>query len=412
MPIDNTNGDSPLPAIQVPDYLLAALGQEEVTGTTDIYVENTQATPIEARRIELGQRTGKFASEYGKMVIHDGKSQDGLEVVNHIDFLLLDYLSIDLLTGDDWMRDKSSEVSAGLGAGYVARTLWDTSPNGARQLDSAKPLCTSSNGITAWPSYRNTEILDHRTGVAHKIGVRVAADGTETQAVNTCIGCPLAKEYVETRPDGSTVWHKPLCRQTPMAVLYDIDRKEIVTMKAVNLGMTFAFQGHTGKSGRMWNGEVLHGMRYPFSHIAGGEIEVNGQRVPTFRNRPEGKPSPTNPYAPVYAVRMTVTQNNFNPATAIPQFTVLDGKTSRVKVVDVTARPANVASGNAYIDTPQRQLTLEEYLDYLKKKDAIYVDGNWRSRLMALSLINNDTVTVMPPLPSGDGGAEVYDNPF
>lgn len=410
MPKDNSQQPTEqITNIQIPDYLLSALTQEEATGSTDIF-ENTSQSSIDARRVELGQRTGRYAQEYGKIIIHDGKGTDNMEIVEHLDFLLLDYLSIDSLTADDWMKEHP-EISKGLAEGYVARTMWDTAANGARALDSAKPLCTSSNGITAWPSYRDTEIMDNRTGKLHKIGVHVDAEGNEKQVANTCIGCPFSKEYIETKSDGSTVWHKPLCRQTPLAVLYDVDRKEILTMKAVNLGMTFAFQGHTGKSGRLWNGETLNGIRYPFSHVVGGDIEVNEVRTAVFRNRPQGKPTPNNPYAPVYAVRMTVTQNNFTPATAIPQFTVMDGRTARIKVVDLTTRPAGVKDGNAYIEIPERALALNEYVDYLKKKEDIYNTGNWRGRLMAYNLITNDMIPVQVALPEGESAA-VYDNPF
>lgn len=394
----------------VPDYLLKALQEENTTGSTDMFVSDEVGTP-QFRRIEFPQRTTtKWMGEVGNIIINDGTDTSQAEVVRHIDFLLVDYLDFNHLNAPEWMR-QNKEIAQGLTDGYAGRTMWDFTEDGSRSRDAKKPNCGTPNGVAPWPSYRGKEVFDYRTKKTHQIGYRINEEGLKVEVANACIGCPFAQEIKEDKAN-NIAWSPAMCKQTSTAVIYDIDRHELMTLKGVNTGMQFAIAGYTGNSGRRYNNTILNGIRHPFSYT--GDKEIDGVKVPVFRNRPAGKPTITNPNAPVYAVRMTVTQNNFSPATAIPEFTLLDGSVEKVNNINIESRSRTV-DGESYIETPARVLTMEEYVAYLDKAIGQYVTNGWREKLMATNLItpiNNNlpklNAETKPNVPAQEG----FDNPF
>lgn len=359
----------------IPAYLMQALEEEQKTGNTDIFAPN-YTTP-KLRRIEIPQRnSNKWAGAIGKLIINSDENPDQVEEAKHIDFLLVDALYVEPFNAPDWVLANPLLKQRAEREGIGSRTMWEFDEAGKRVTTATRPICSSPNGFTAWPSNIGQEVYDYRTKSKVKIGYKLNEETGHMEAMeHSCIGCPFS-EWITT-PSGKL---SPMCRETYVYVLYDIDRQELLTIKGVNVGVQLALAGQKGTSGRLHNGQPLEGIKRNFSYTG----TVDG--VSCFRNRPEGKPTLDNPYAPVYPARMTVTLNNFSPATAIPQFTLLDGSVESIPVVVLKNHQIAVSEADS-IPTPKRLLDAETYAAYLRATTRYSSEG-WREEFMAMSMVD------------------------
>jgi hypothetical protein len=290
---------------------------------------------------------------------------------------------------------------------YGGRTMWEFDENGKRVSSSDAPICSSNNGIEPWKQYRDKEYFDYRTKQTHRIGWKKDGEtGSMLHMANACVGCPFAQDVtvsvgVDESGNQVTKWFGAMCRESFSYVIWEVNRKELMTIKAVNLGMQFSLQGRRNKSGRRYDGEEFKGIRYYFSHNGMASDPKSGEKFPTFVNRPAGKPTVGNPNAPVYPVRMTVTLNNFDPSSYVPNMTLLDGKTRTI--LGVNAKKGMV-DGSVLYEAPERPLVAEEYVAYLRDMQT-FLQDDYKSRMMAMYLVQRTDQLPALTAPPASAGA-------
>lgn len=420
---------------EIPDYLLSALQQEAEEGNNDVFVEPVyDRVQVNLRRVIIPQRNStRYDGLAGKIIIEpyrDQKDENGnpmeIEVVSHLDFILVDALTIDavgrgadrkLVNGDglEWVLSEASKHKASFPLG--GRLMWKFMDSGERDREAKEPVCASANGIEPRPSFIGKDVRDYRTGETVKIGYqRDSVTGKYFKSQHGCLGCPFSRWLQE----GETIAGKKRdasCRPSFTYVIWDVDRKELMLISGVNTGNQMALNGTTyAKSGHRYDDVPFQGIKYNFAYTGKSD-----DGTPLFRNRPNGKPTLANPNVPTYAVRMSVTTNNFSPATIVPTFTLLDGSTPFVPAYNANAAKTD----SAKIDANSRMLTSEEYAAYLAAASGVYSKNNYRSVLMGLGYLTHDTEyipAVFEPqlLSSGenttdssaDSGAGNFDNPF
>jgi hypothetical protein len=394
----------------MPDYLAQALANEEKMGNPDVFANERRQTP-RIRRIEIPQRNSQtWVGAFGSIIINDDNDAANVEEVQHLDFLLVDSLVWHRLNAVDWMWENPVTKSAVEAGGVGGRTMWQFDNEGRRVSSAQRPVCSTPNGFLPWFSNDGQEVYDYRMGVTHKIGYAHGENGVE-KVDFPCLTCPFG-QWV-TKPDGSKA--PPMCRETFTYIVWDIDRRELMSIKGVNVGNQLALVGHRGNTGRRYDGQELLGIQNPFSYIG----KLDGTDTPCFRNRPEGRPTMDNPHAPVYAARLTVSLNNFTPPTAITEFTLLDGEVESIPVLNPEARPQGVDGGKT-VEMGTRQLTDEEYAAYLQMVSTVYSQDGWRDLFMFMGLAEQrlnalPAPTAQQSLPSGDMPEEIPEdavNPF
>jgi hypothetical protein len=413
--------------VHTPDYLIDMLETEAQTGSTDLFRSDDSERLPPMRRIEFPQQNSrKHGGQAGKIFISGLTADQEGEYVDYIDLLLVDPLVIGRDDATDWMQKDGNIMNH---MPYGGRTMWEFDEQGKRVSSSEAPVCSSNNGLEPWRQYRDKEYFDYRTKETHRIGWTKDEAGAPVPMPNACVGCPFAQDVtvpvgVDAEGKPVTKWFSSMCRESYTYVVWDVDRKELMTLKAVNLGMQFALTGRRNKAGRRYDGEEFKGIRHYFSHLGGFWTSPDtGKRYPTFSNRPQGKPSVDNPNAPVHPVRMTVTLNNFDPNTYVPNFTVLDGKGNKM-ILGVNPKKGMV-DGSVMIEGGERTMTPEEYVAYLKDQQ-MFIQDDMKNRMMAMYLVTRTDVpaTFERQLPAGAAeGAQLpattpadttadYDNPF
>lgn len=375
----------------IPDYLLSALDTEAQTGSVDLFAENPSSMP-KLRRVEVPQRnSAKHAGGIGKIYISGRTADEEGEYRDYLDFLLIQSFVFDKSEEGrlpDFLADnRIAQKSLPIGG----RTMWPFDEEGKRVRDADAPICTSPNGIEVWRNLVGKEVFDYRTKKTEKIGFDLNEDGTYTRREHSCLGCPLS-EWMEiptgkTDADGNPLTQKfqPMCRQTFTVLIWSVDDQELMTLKMVNLGMQMAVMGAYSMQGRRFDDVPFKGIKAAFNYTGMISLGDSDEKVPAFANRPFGKPSVKNPSAPVYAVRMSATLNNFSPPTIVPMFTVLDGKVP--SVIGINPKSKNWVDGSTQVPTPKRILTPEEYVAYLSDQQKVISD-DYKSRFMAMNIIS------------------------
>lgn len=397
----------------VPDYLLDALALDQETGSLDLFSDRPSSIP-KLRRVEIPQRTSsKHSGNLGKIYISGLTSEEEGTYVDTLDFLLVASLvwnsSANNALPDDLASNKA--LTSKLNGGIGGMTMWEFNDKGERVTDATAPICSSPNGVQVWNNLVGKEIKDYRTGRTEKIGFTLMEDGTYVKREHSCIGCPF-QEWIQVdtgNVDATgkpiTQSYQPMCRQTFSWLIWSVDHQELMTLKAVNVGMQMALNGAYSKTGRRYDDVPFKNIERYFSAV-GSTTLPNGQTVATFANRPEGRPSVDNPSAPVYAVRMTATCNNFSPASVVPQLTILDGKSSPIIGINPKGKKGWM-DGSVTFPADARPLTPQEYTAYLAAMQVAIVD-NYKAKFMATNIIkhNGDNDGVATALQSGDASTQ------
>lgn len=386
------------------DNLSAALGALDQYDDLPDSFQPSDADRTRFARIDVPQPASRrFTSMVGNFLLTDGNER--FEAVERLDLLLIDALVIDNGTIPPMLRG-TPNLNRFLPAG--ARTMWAYNTDGTRNTEGDAPVCGSPNGIEPWRSNLEKTVFDFRTNRNERIGYRLNPQtGQYERLDHACIGCPFA-EWMQV--DGKS--QAPLCQQTFVFVVWDVDRKEMFVIRGSNRGMQLALQGYKGNSkGRRWDGEVFPGLRHYFEPV--GKTEDG---TVLYRNRPEGRPTASKPDRPIIPVRATLTLNNFGNATIVPQFTLLDGETDEVMAygdAKMSKQPTAADQVRRKIKTPRRVLNTEELLAYTIALNS-YVTSDMRNTMMGLNNLRPH-IEVTPPtnpeLPSGKN-ADDSDTPF
>lgn len=414
----------------VPDYLLDALALDAETGSLDLFSDKPNALP-KLRRVEVPQRTStKHSGNLGKLYISGLTADDEGEYVDKLDFLLVSSLIWNLSANNPLPDDlaNNKDLKAQLSSGIGGMTMWEFNDKGERVTDATAPTCSSPNGIQVWNNLVGKDVKDYRTGKLEKIGFDLTDDGLYVKREHSCVGCPFQKwiqvDTGNVDATGKPIMqsYQPMCRPTFSWLIWSVDHQELMTIKAVNVGMQMALNGAYSKSGRRYDDVPFKNIERYFSAIGSITLD-NGETVATFANRPQGRPSVNNPTAPVYAVRMTATCNNFSPASVVPQLTILDGKSNPIMGINPKGKKGWM-DGTVTFDADARPLTPQEYTAYLAAMNVAIVE-NYKAKFMATNIIkhNGDNDGVASALPTGDasthalpsGDSEMVsklDNPF
>lgn len=276
--------------------------------------------------------------------------------------------------------DSLVDHSKGRGKGVGGRLMWQTNDDGTRDLEKGV-LCQSANGIAPMPRYMGLEFTDYRTGERVKIGyTRDQQTGKHVpmDSINICASCP-ASQWI-TLKNGKPI---QLCKSNWVWIVASIDgdNAELVKVSGGNSGVQMALEGRQqNANGSRHDKAALPGIEYFFRErnekrevvlpatfsfsdaqfrlVTGLVFDNNGTdvrvpaqamvkqdkewtrneafftllpkakavvlNVPTFPFAPEGKPEHVGRYVPVYPVVMSVTENNFNPATFVPDFALAE----------------------------------------------------------------------------------------
>lgn len=396
----------------VPDYLLDALALDQETGSLDLFSDRPAATP-KLRRVEIPQRTSnKHSGNLGKIFISGLTSEDEGTYVDTLDFLLVASLvwnaSANNALPDDLAENKI--LKGQLNGGIGGMTMWEFNDKGERVTDATAPICSSPNGVQVWNNLIGKDVKDYRTGRAEKIGFDLTDDGLYVKREHSCVGCPFQQWItvdtgnVDATGKAITQSYQPMCRQTFSWLIWSVDHQELMTLKAVNVGMQMALNGAYSKTGRRYDDVPFKNIERYFS-ATGSTTLPNGTTVATFANRPLGRPSVDNPSAPVFAVRMTATANNFSPASVVPQLTILDGKSNPIIGINQKGKKGWM-DGTVTFPADARPLTAQEYTAYLAAMQTAVVE-NYRSKFMATNIIHHksDNDGVAAHLPSGEVAA-------
>lgn len=393
----------------VPDYLMDALALDAETGALDLFSDKPNALP-KLRRVEIPQRTSsKHSGSLGKIYISGLSADEEGTYVDKLDFLLVASLIWNSSANNPLPEElaNNKQLKAQLNGGVGGMTMWEFNDKGERVTDATAPTCSSPNGVQVWNNLVGKEVRDYRTGKVEKIGFDLTDDGMYVKREHSCVGCPL-QEWIKV--DTGNVDEKgepilqsfqPMCRPTFSWLIWSVDHQELMTIKAVNVGMQMALNGAYSKSGRRYDDMAFKNIERYFSATGSTTLE-NGTTVATFANRPLGRPSVDNPTAPVYAVRMTCTANNFSPASVVPQLTVLDGKASPIIGINPKGKKGWM-DGSVVFDADPRPLTAQEYTTYLAAMQVAIVE-NYKAKFMATNIIkrNGDNDGVASALPASD----------
>lgn len=418
----------------VPDYLLQALEVEAENGSLNLFSDKINTTP-KLRRIEIPQRNSmKHTGHIGEIYISPVNSEDEGEYRKHMDILLMSSLiwnmSPNNRPADDLMQNQ--ELVRHLRNGLGGMTMWEFNEKGERVTDAKQPVCTSPNGVQVWNNLVGKDVYDYRTKLTEKIGFKLNEDGTYTKREHSCIGCPF-REWIyiptgEKDSDGNlkvdsdgnplTEKYQPMCRETFSWLVWSVDDQELMTIKAVNVGLQMALMGSYSKSGRRYDDTAFKGIESYFSATGQYKTE-DGTVVAAFKNQPQGRPSLKNPTAPVYAVRMTATTNNFSPVTIVPQFTILDGKAAPIVAINPKSRVW--MDGSLTIPTEERILTPLEYSAFLGSQQTAIAE-DYKPKFMAANIVRRhsdntgvalDAPAATPQLPGAvTDTAKTLDDPF
>lgn len=380
----------------IPDYLMSALELEAETGALNLF-SDTQSTTPKLRRIEFVQRSStKHAGQVGKIFISGATAEDEGEYRASLDFLLMQSILWNLTTAnlppDDLLTNP--EIKYRLRNGLGGMTMWQFDEKGDRVTDAKAPVCSSPNGVQVWNNLVGKEVDDYRSKKTERIGFDMDESGNYAKREHSCIGCPLREWYdtgeltgtFDRNGDPETRKLAPMCNETFGWLVWSIDDQELMMLKGVNRGVQMALTGTPySKKGRRWDDVPFKGIEHYFS-MSGQYKTEGGKAVASFYNQPQGRPSIDNPTAPVYAVRMSVTTNNFSPVTLVPQFTVLDGKTPSVVGINLKSK-SHWMDGAIQIPTEERRLSAAEYVSFLNAmQDAI--NGDYKAKFMATQIIH------------------------
>ncbi len=391
----------------VPAYLQDMLDLEKEMGALDEIYE-AEVRRVDIRRIEIPQRTSTaHMGHVGEIALVKGSGEAmEVEYVKTMKVLLIDYLYFDKMNAEEWM-EQDPKVNRLLSSGIGGRTMWSFNESGARNTEERAPVCSTNNGFNPWPSYRDKDIADYRTGQTNRIGQRFNENtGAWEEADNACIGCLFA-QWVNPKESKDGKKHQPMCRPTPEYVFWDVERRELFRMKAVNVGTDLALGGiGANKNGSRFDGGEFPGIKWYFG-FTGELINDDGEKITglqyknlppeqrsayrqVFRNRPQGKPTSKKWDVPVYPVQMSVTLNNFTNPSLAPQFAIMDGNADPQVWFDKKTR----------FPVPAAPLTGEEYAAYLTDMLQTYGNGDYRNIMLASNLIvRNDRPASLPEVP-------------
>jgi len=416
----------------MPQELLDALADADMLEASQNFT-NDHRVSIQLRRIEIVQKNAKNHPPQirgrmtaGQLAIVDREGNAIYRPTMNI--LLVDQLYYTPQTIPAELKDHPAIAKVFRRDRDIigARMMWRyNEATGQREVKEGEaPVCSSANGLTPWGRNLGQEIIDPRFAlpqgmppVKHKIGYDDDPISHDPKQVsNPCLTCVFA-EWLEKNEAIDDKSRKPMCQVTPTFIVWSVEDKELMILKATNATLVAAMLGAKPKSfGSKADGSGLPGIMSYFAENGyynpetGEKLTLQemaykikslpdlaarqafyARYIKTFANRPQGQPSKARPYVPVHPVMLSVTQaapNGYGTQPMIPQFTHLDGSVTEMDGAFNSPDNPDYFPVESYTLSP---VELGEYLQAVRE----YTLEGYRDSLMG---VQQNQSNIMPQL--------------